>query len=557
MRFISRLASTLQYVPLVSTHLIIKAVLFGIVSVCMVFSGCSASSSAISDEASLVARPAVKPAWPAGFDVVDLVSESDSTIQKAYRYKSSQPNQPLVVVLHTWSSDYTQLLHSLAKETAARDWNYIHPDFRGSNTHPDACCSDKVIADIDAAIRYALHSTQANPEQVHILGASGGGYATLCHFMQGEQQASSYSAWVPISDLPAWYVESLGRGNKYAGEILSCTGSGNTLDMAAASSRSPIHMPVPIGKLQESTLNLFAGIHDGYTGSVPITHSLRFYNYLLDAHGISTDQWISDHDIEYLLRTRTSPDSILPADSLSSKPVLFQRSQRNVRLAIFEGGHEMVDEVALDQIRWHEQRPRVILAIGDSNGASEQGWVNQLQTLRPHDTILNFSRSGNTIGFDNLGRQDLNTLRQIGRYLNDAVVQANGRPIDEILINLGTNDSKAVFHTQQHDVSMNLLYLIHLIKRFPFNQTAPPRITIVSPPPYGPDEVLEPKYHGGADRVDLLTRSFKKLAKGSGSGFVDIHSLLKDDFDTLALDGVHMNEEGQLRIAQAIEAFLW
>ncbi|MFA5326348.1 MAG: hypothetical protein WC384_01025 [Prolixibacteraceae bacterium] len=48
-------------------------------------------------------------------------------------YKTSQTApQPLVVSLHTWSGDYTQE-DPLAKEILLRDWNYIHPDFRGVN----------------------------------------------------------------------------------------------------------------------------------------------------------------------------------------------------------------------------------------------------------------------------------------------------------------------------------------------------------------------------------------------------------------------------------------
>ncbi len=515
---------------------------------------CTGSSHLTSQETDANKQPtAPQPAiWPAGFEIVDISSPIDGTLQKAYFRPASASNRPLAVVLHTWSNDYTQRQHSLAEETAARNWNYIHPDFRGQNVQPEGCCSEKALSDIDAAIAFALRETHANPDSVHILGASGGGYATLCHFMKGAQSAASYSAWVPISDLTAWYAESRGRGNKYAGEILACTDSGDILDVEKARSRSPMFMPMPMGKLQHATLNIFAGIHDGYTGSVPITQSLRFYNRVLETHGVPDAKQVSDAEMEYLLRTRTSPDKAAPADSIGSRPVLFQRSRRNIRVAIFEGGHEMVDEAALAQIDWHKRQPRIIMTIGDSNGASEDGWVNQLKTLLPEDTMLNFSISGNTLGFDNLDRPELNTLRNIGRYLEEAVAQAAGRPIDEILINLGTNDSKAVFEDRRHEVPMNLLYLIHQIRQFPLNQVASPHITILTPPPYGPDEIMEPKYHGGAERKIALIPLFEQVAHGSGSSFIDIHALLAPDYDQLSPDGVHMKAEGQKRIAEAV-----
>ena len=519
-------------------------------SLALLIAGCMAANPAIEPPSPPMSDE--PPAWPGGFEVVEIPSPIDSLAQKAYFRRASQTGRPLAVVLHTWTSDYEQRLHSLAEESAARDWNYIHPDFRGHNVHPDACCSVKALADIDQAISFALKESGADPDSVHVLGASGGGYATLCHFAQGRQPVASYSAWAPISDLPAWYSESRGRGNKYADDILGCTDSGEMLEVNEARSRSPIFMPILPDRLASTTLNLFTGIHDGYTGSVPTTHSLRFYNRVLDAHGVDQSRQISGEEMEYMLRTRLSPDETLPADSIGDRAVLFQRSRRNIRLAIFDGGHEMIDYAALDQIRWHQDRPRIIVTIGDSNGAAEDGWVRQLEALRPADTILNYSRSGNTIGFDNLDNPELNTLRHIGGYLRDALERAGNQPIDEILINLGTNDSKAVFDSRRDEVPMNLLYLMYQIRQFPFNQAVPPHITIISPPPYGPDAIMEARYHGGAVRVEALIPQFEQIARSAGAGFIDIHALLKPDYERLSPDGVHMESEGQKRIAETV-----
>jgi len=499
--------------------------------------------------------PSSPPVWPDGFEAVVIPSTSNSMGQKAYFRTAQTPDQPLAVVLHTWSSDYAQIQHNLAQEALERDWNYIHPDFQGPNRQPTACCSPSVIDDIHAAIDYALAHSNANPEAIHILGASGGGYATLCFFMQGQQDIASYSAWVPISDLSAWYYESVGRQNRYADEVKACTDSGDTLNEEYAQSRSPLYMSTPTDKLQASSLNIFAGIHDGYTGSVPISHSLYFYNKMISDHGLTDAYRIPEETINYMIRTRTSPENST-TDRLGNQPVLFQRATQSIRLAIFEGGHEMIDETALDQIFWFENRPRAILTIGDSNGASKTGWVHQLQSLRPKDTFLNYSKSGNTIGFDNLDNPQLNTLRQMDSYLKDASEQLAGVPINEILINLGTNDSKAIFEDNKNEVPAFLTELIQQIQKFPFDQIVPPRITVISPPPYGPDAVLQEKYHGGAARVEQLVPAFKEVARATGSSFIDIHSLLKDDFSNLAPDGVHMKEEGQQQIAQAINEFL-
>ena len=203
-----------------------------------------------------------------------------------------------------------------------------------------------------------------------------------------------------------------------------------------------------------------------------------------------------------------------------------------------------------------QNRPRTLFILGDSNGASQTGWVEQLRSLRPEDRILNYSKSGNTIGFDNLDNPELNTLRQINTYLSDAVIQLDGTPIDEVFINLGTNDSKAVFDDLKKEVPLNLVYLVDQIQQFPLQQSIPPRITIISPPPYGPDSVMLEKYHGGAARVKQLLPAFMEVANNTDSHFIDIHTLLKEDYTQLAPDGIHMHAEGQLRIAQAIQTFL-
>ena len=95
-----------------------------------------------------------------------------------------------------------------------------HPDFRGANNKPEATCSTLVLSDIEDAIDFALKHTNADPQEVHIIGVSGGGLATLYAYMNIQYPVKSFSAWVPISDIDAWYWESVGRKQKYADDIV-------------------------------------------------------------------------------------------------------------------------------------------------------------------------------------------------------------------------------------------------------------------------------------------------------------------------------------------------
>jgi len=122
--------------------------------------------------------------WPADCRIIEIRSSSDGSMQKARFYASaSKADAPLIVSLHTWSGDYNQQ-DPLAEEIIRRGWNYIHPDFRGPNIRPEAGGSDLVIADIEDAINYSLRNSDADPSDVHIVGVSGGGYATLVAYMK-------------------------------------------------------------------------------------------------------------------------------------------------------------------------------------------------------------------------------------------------------------------------------------------------------------------------------------------------------------------------------------
>jgi lysophospholipase L1-like esterase len=191
---------------------------------------------------------------------------------------------------------------------------------------------------------------------------------------------------------------------------------------------------------------------------------------------------------------------------------------------------------------------RNIITIGDSNGAIPEGWVTQLRTLMPKDRIVNFSVSGNTIGFDNLDRPQLNTLKNIDNYLKSA--QDSATSIDYVIFLLGTNDCKACFDKQNDEVSKNLEKLILKVKAYPFKKQ--PEIVVVSPPPYGPDSVLIAKYAGSPARVKKLIPLFKQVAKKQKCPFIDIYKPLAPVFMNYSKDGVHLSAKGQMIIAKAI-----
>ncbi len=286
--------------------------------------------------------------WTSDFQLVEIESSKDQAIQKAYFHKTkSKETQPLIVSLHTWSGDYSQR-DELAAICNQKDLNYIHPDFRGANVISSACCSELALTDIDDAIGFAIQNGHVNLDEIYIIGVSGGGYATLATYMKSKYHIKKFSAWASISDLTAWYQESTIRGNKYAKNILDCTNSGLELKEENARKKSPLFMSGPIKSRENAELHIFAGIYDGIQGSVPITHSINFYNKLLtDLSVKDKSKYVSDSEKLQLLESRRP---LTELGTIAGRKICLKKEYGSIKLTIFEGNHEMLTDFALNEL---------------------------------------------------------------------------------------------------------------------------------------------------------------------------------------------------------------
>ena len=273
--------------------------------------------------------------WPEPFFLVEIPGRTAGEIQKAYLFRAVGKNRPLVVSLHTWSAGFTQE-DPLAQLAVEHDWNYCHPDFCGRNNRPEACLSQSVLFAIQEAIDNAVNVLAADAENVFVVGVSGGGHAALGSYLK-TCGLKAVLAWVPISDLEAWYWQSRSRGLPYATDVLECTSSGNKLDIAEARRRSPMHWPPPSGSLP--CLEIYAGVEDGYTGSVPVSHSIGFFNKMVRHLGEDAAIISESEQSAILSRALPGQEHLQPVEG---REVLFFRQIKGLSLTIFQGGHEML-----------------------------------------------------------------------------------------------------------------------------------------------------------------------------------------------------------------------
>ena len=241
---------------------------------------------------------------------------------------------PLIVSLHSWSGNYLEP-DPLASSIIERGFNYIHPNFQNSSNKENGCLSSKIISDIDSSIDWAIRNGSVNKNAIYVIGASGGGYTALGYASKSKHLIQHTFAWVPVTDLYEWYLQSLSRNSNYASEILGCTGG--SLNLKELQVRSPINMQ-PKRSLM---ISLYAGIKDGYEGSVPISHSINYFNKF--AH---KEDRIGVNDLQKLLTRAYEPTE----KTFGNRQIYIDKSSKELSLIIFDGGHEMLKSAAINEI---------------------------------------------------------------------------------------------------------------------------------------------------------------------------------------------------------------
>jgi lysophospholipase L1-like esterase len=208
------------------------------------------------------------------------------------------------------------------------------------------------------------------------------------------------------------------------------------------------------------------------------------------------------------------------------------------------------------QIPAASDKPLNIFTLGDSNGTFPQSWPKQLEMALPNAQVFNISKSGRTIGFVNNGDSTLNSLLVIDENIRKAAEFAQNQPFDYVVLELGTNDAKAVFADRQSEVPLNLEKLIQKLKSCPYPAVSRAQIIVISPPPYGVKAEAQAKYQGGDKRVSTMSKTFKQVAKRTGCRFVNGYNTPGLNINTMTADGLHLDAAGSRQLILPVLAIL-
>lgn len=319
-------------------------------------------------------------------ETVEIRSTLDGTAQPALvdLPEAQAKPVPLLVHLHSWSSRFntSNNFEEIRAEARKRGWAFISPDFRGVNDHPEACGSELAVQDVLDAVAWVQQRTAIDERRIYLAGSSGGGYMALMMAGRAPGVWAAVSAWVPITDLQEWHTFSKAKDARYWKMLDACLSGpspASNMSVQQYRRRSPIHfLRLARGVLP---IDIQTGIHDGHTGSVPVSHTLRAFNEL----AANAADRIAEADIASITAQEQIPVHLRPTAKAvfeeRQKAVLLRRASGLARVTVFEGGHEADFPAA---VRWLETHQRAEAGIDPNT-------IPQNDQLLPRDAKTGFA----------------------------------------------------------------------------------------------------------------------------------------------------------------------
>lgn len=123
------------------------------------------------------------------------------------------------------------------------------------------------------------------------------------------------------------------------------------------------------------------------------------------------------------------------------------------------------------------------------------------------------------------------------------------RPLDLVIVMLGTNDLKARFGMSAHDIALGIQRLVLDIRRSDSGpNNTPPQVLIVAPVTVIETGALGEIFAGGTAKSNALPAILKTLAQTHDVGFVDSNGVATVD----PVDGIHLDAAAHAAIGAAM-----
>lgn len=204
---------------------------------------------------------------------------------------------------------------------------------------------------------------------------------------------------------------------------------------------------------------------------------------------------------------------------------------------------------------------RSLLLFGDSNTHGtmpmpdldfdgrfdrDERWAGRLAKLLPDWEVIAEGHPGRTTVHDD----PVEGAHRNGLTVLPALLESH-RPLDLVLVMLGTNDLKERFSVNAGDIAHSLERLVRAIRA---SECGPgggaPGVLLVAPPPILEVGCLAGMFAGGAAKSQGLAREIGAAARRAGVAFLDAGQVVQ----VSPVDGIHYGDEANPALAEAFAA---
>jgi lysophospholipase L1-like esterase len=123
------------------------------------------------------------------------------------------------------------------------------------------------------------------------------------------------------------------------------------------------------------------------------------------------------------------------------------------------------------------------------------------------------------------------------------------KPIDLVVLMLGTNDLKLRFSVSAYDIAASIAVLVEIIQKSAAGVNGqPPQVLLIAPPPLGLLTEYNEMFAGGLAKSLKLGAHYQRVAQEHHCAFLDAGQVIVSS----DLDGVHFDADQHSRLGKAV-----
>lgn len=196
-----------------------------------------------------------------------------------------------------------------------------------------------------------------------------------------------------------------------------------------------------------------------------------------------------------------------------------------------------------------------VLCYGDSNTwgynpatkdryGRDERWTGVLQNALGSDYhVIEEGLSGRTTVWDD----PIEGFKNGKNYLPPCL--ETHKPLDLVIIMLGTNDLKKRFSLSAYDISRGAGVLINIANKSDCGRMErPPKVLLLAPPPLGKLTEFSEMFEGGAEKSERFSQHYRDVAQEYGCEFFDLSTVIRSS----DVDGVHFKKKDHRALGEAV-----